>query len=89
MKVWVVAFSDNDECYMGETAICEDEQSARKVFEQRKEDVRCDFADKVDHFDEDKYNFEGYADKFKNDTVCSLSMFSRELNGKWQGNLDW
>lgn len=89
MKIWVVAFSDNEYCYVGETALFEKEEDARKCFEQRRKNMKIDYKDEVSYFEEDEYNCEGYADPYANDTICILSCFPREVNGEWVGNLDW
>lgn len=89
MKIWVVAFSDNEYCYVGQTALFEKEEEARKFFEQARKDMKIDYKEEVSYFEEDNDCCEGYADPYANDTVCSLAVFPREIDGKWVGNLDW
>lgn len=88
-EIWVVAFSDHDYCYVGETAIFTNEEDAKKCFEERKAMMKIDYKDEVVFYEEDETFCEGYADSYANDTICSLSYFPREVNGEWVGNLDW
>lgn len=84
MEIWVVEFSDNDELYRGTSALFSNEEDARKCFEEEKKNIKVDYADQVVYWEEADGVIEGYSDEFANDTVCSLELCKRPVDGSWR-----
>ena len=84
--IWVVAFNDNDEFYIGTSALFTNEEDAKKCFEEEKKNMKETYKDNVDFWDEYDTEICGYADPYANETICSLCYFARKLDGSWDDN---